>query len=100
MYNITGICGGRCGLFGGDIKKLREDLGILKPTIFASVPRLYNRFFAGMKLKAPQIPKAGMLAGFMGGKVRMMLTASAPLSVEVKQYLVKAIGCPMLEAYG
>jgi len=42
----------------------------------------------------------GVMKGILGGKVRLMVTASAPLSEEVKEYFRKAIGCPFLEAYG
>ena len=37
--------GSSIGFFQGDILKLREDLAALKPTVFISVPRLYNRFY-------------------------------------------------------
>jgi long-chain acyl-CoA synthetase len=37
--------GGAIGFYCGDVKKLREDLETLKPTLFISVPRLYNRFY-------------------------------------------------------
>lgn len=30
-----------------DNLKLMDDLAVLKPTIFPSVPRLYNRIYAG-----------------------------------------------------
>jgi len=44
--------GCRCGYFGGDILKLvGEDLPMLKPTFFPSVPRLYNRIFSQVKGK-------------------------------------------------
>jgi long-chain acyl-CoA synthetase len=36
---------GRYGIFGGDVRQIKEDLGILKPDIFVSVPRLYNKFY-------------------------------------------------------
>lgn len=36
---------GKYGLFNGNVLKLKDDLAILKPTIFASVPRLYNKFY-------------------------------------------------------
>ena len=35
----------RCGFYGGDILKLTEDLQVLKPTFFPSVPRLYNKIY-------------------------------------------------------
>jgi long-chain acyl-CoA synthetase len=36
---------GRYGIFGGDVRKIKEDLAILKPDIFVSVPRLFNKFY-------------------------------------------------------
>lgn len=36
---------GRYGIFGGDVRQLKVDLGILKPDFFVSVPRLFNKFF-------------------------------------------------------
>jgi len=40
-----------CGFFGGNVMKLTEDIGILKPTFFASVPRLFNKFYDKIKAK-------------------------------------------------
>jgi len=42
--NATSITYGmRCGFFGGNPLKLVEDMQLLKPTFFATVPRLLNR---------------------------------------------------------
>lgn len=38
-------CGAAIGFYQGDILKLMDDLEVLRPTIFASVPRLYNRIY-------------------------------------------------------
>jgi long-chain acyl-CoA synthetase len=43
--------GAKIGMYQGDILKLKEDLAILKPTLFVSVPRLFNRFYDGMQAK-------------------------------------------------
>ncbi|KAL8524688.1 hypothetical protein ACS0TY_014333 [Phlomoides rotata] len=40
--------GGASGFYQGDNMKLLEDMAILKPTVFSSVPRLYNRIYAGV----------------------------------------------------
>ncbi|KAK6139061.1 hypothetical protein DH2020_027184 [Rehmannia glutinosa] len=40
--------GGASGFYQGDNMKLLEDMAVLKPTVFASVPRLYNRIYAGI----------------------------------------------------
>jgi long-chain acyl-CoA synthetase len=42
-------CGGQVGFFSGDILKLLDDIAVLKPTVFASVPRLYNRMYDRIK---------------------------------------------------
>ena len=46
--------GGRIGFFRGDIKLLIEDIQVLKPTLFISVPRLLNRIYdkVGVQLSA------------------------------------------------
>lgn len=35
--------------YQGDYTKLKEDLADVRPTLFASVPRIYNKFSAGIK---------------------------------------------------
>lgn len=39
----------RCS--SGDILKLKDDCQIIKPTIFLSVPRIFNRIVEGVKAK-------------------------------------------------
>ena len=41
MFNFGAATGNYCG----DIKKIVEDINILKPTFFPCVPRLFNRIF-------------------------------------------------------
>ncbi|KAF5813638.1 putative long-chain-fatty-acid--CoA ligase [Helianthus annuus] len=41
-------CGIAVGFYQGDNLKLMDDLAVLRPTIFCSVPRLYNRIYAGI----------------------------------------------------
>uniref|UniRef100_A0A2N9EE49 Long-chain-fatty-acid--CoA ligase n=1 Tax=Fagus sylvatica TaxID=28930 RepID=A0A2N9EE49_FAGSY len=40
--------GGAIGFYQGDNLKLMDDLAALRPTIFCSVPRLYNRIYDGI----------------------------------------------------
>lgn len=42
---------GVVGIFSGDILKIREDCEILKPTIFLTVPRLFNKMHDAIKNK-------------------------------------------------
>ncbi|XP_047310054.1 long chain acyl-CoA synthetase 6, peroxisomal-like isoform X2 [Impatiens glandulifera] len=40
--------GASVGFYQGDNLKLMDDMAVLRPTIFSSVPRLYNRIYAGI----------------------------------------------------
>ncbi|KAL6046229.1 medium-chain fatty acid-CoA ligase faa2 [Balamuthia mandrillaris] len=40
------------------------------------------------------------LQGIMGGNVRAMLSGGAPLSPSVHEFLMVAMGCPLVQAYG
>jgi len=39
------VRGSTMGMYNGDTLKLKQDLLDFRPTVFASVPRLYNRFY-------------------------------------------------------
>ena len=45
------IAGCRIGYYQGDPAKLTDDCQALKPTLFPSVPRLYNKIFNVLKTK-------------------------------------------------
>lgn len=45
ILGLSITCGMKVGFFSGNVQKITEDLGVLKPTLFPSVPRLYNRIF-------------------------------------------------------
>jgi long-chain acyl-CoA synthetase len=51
MFGVSLAYGVRCGFFSGNVQKISEDLAVLKPTIFPSVPRLYNRIYQGIQDK-------------------------------------------------
>jgi long-chain acyl-CoA synthetase len=71
--------GAAIGFFRGDVQKITEDLQELTPTIFPSVPRLFNRIFdkindgarqaggikASMFEMAVGAKKAGLKSGFV-----------------------------------
>lgn len=37
--------------FSGDVQKIKDDLALVKPTIFVSVPRLFSRFHEVLRSK-------------------------------------------------
>ncbi|XP_023731133.1 long chain acyl-CoA synthetase 7, peroxisomal [Lactuca sativa] len=45
---MLSYCGVAVGFYQGDNLKLMDDLAVLRPTLFCSVPRLYNRIYAGI----------------------------------------------------
>lgn len=127
---LTGV-GARCGFYRGDTLKLLEDVGELQPTVFVSVPRLFNRIYdkvwAGVKAKGSTAESlfgmaysskkgnlsSGSVSHFLwdrvffknvqsrlGGRVRFMISGSAPLSPQVMEFLRIAFACEVLEGYG
>lgn len=74
-YNSFGMS---IGFFQGDILKIREDLAELKPTIFPSVPRLFNRFYDVISQQ---------LSSLTGGKKLLVSRALAS-----KQYYYRTQG--------
>ena len=55
---------GRIGIYGGDVAKIDQDLALLKPTFFASVPRMLNKFYEGIN------KKMGAVTGISGAIAR------------------------------
>ena len=46
VISMGALAFGACiGFYGGDTLKLKDDLEKWKPTVFASVPRLYSKFY-------------------------------------------------------
>ena len=132
MFGIAVMIGARVGYYHGDTLKLTEDCQVLKPTVFPSVPRLYNKIFAQIQggfskltgCKKWLADKAvasktyylnkdasyhhgcydslifGKVQKLLGGQMRFMVTASAPISKEVLDMMKIAFACPVIEAYG
>ena len=111
---------------------MKDDLAIVKPTLFLSVPRLYSRFYEvltakfnevkGMTKKALDYALSTKLDNLkstgvythriydmvffaktreaLGGRVRLMVSGSAPLLPEVQNFLKVCMCAPLLEGYG
>lgn len=126
------INGAPVALFGGNIRKIKDDLAIFKPTIFVSVPRLYNKFYDAIqtkvkgatglkgkllrhaiKTKLENLEEDGEIThklydalvfkkmkAILGGRVRVMVTGSAPLDKDVADFFKIAMCCPIVEGYG
>ncbi|KAF9586695.1 hypothetical protein BGW38_008618 [Lunasporangiospora selenospora] len=121
----------RIGYYQGDTLKLLDDVAILQPTVFVSVPRLFNRIYdkvlAGVKAKgglaaylfdrAYATKKANLRRGILthaiwdrlvfgairarlGGKVKHIVSGSAPISPDVIDFLRICFSADVYEGYG
>lgn len=69
MEHIILWVGGRIGYFHGNVLELVDDFKTLRPTIVASVPRLYNRFGGAIRAASVEAP------GFKGALSRHIVDA-------------------------
>ncbi|XP_069467891.1 long-chain-fatty-acid--CoA ligase 5 [Ambystoma mexicanum] len=130
VQTVVYCCGGRVGFFQGDIRLLTDDMKTLRPTVFPTVPRLLNRIYDKIQSgantpfrkrllnfavarKCAEV-KQGIIRNdsiwdqyifkkvqdSMGGRVRVMITAAAPISPDVLTFLRAALGSQIFEAYG
>lgn len=123
-------CGGAAGFWRGDILGLLDDIAALKPTLFVGVPRVFNRIYdkvlagVGDAGKFKQLlfnyalsSKRSALEGgatssiwdkivfkkiqdLMGGRVRMIVSGSAPLGADVQLFLRTVTGAVVKQGYG
>ena len=72
--------GGAIGYFHGDILALVDDLQALRPTMFTSVPRLYNRFGGAVRAATVQAPgvKGALSRHIVQTKLAAMKSADSP----------------------
>lgn len=122
--------GARVGFYQGDIQLLMDDIKTLKPTFFPVVPRLLNRIYdkilgsvasplrRAVLQYAVRWKQAELSSGIvrnnsfwdlllfnriqasLGGNLRFILTASAPISPSVLTFLRAVLGCLIFEGYG
>ncbi|CAB1319764.1 unnamed protein product, partial [Coregonus sp. 'balchen'] len=115
MIQVSMLChGARVGFYQGDISLLMDDIKTLKPTFFPVVPRLLNRIYDKIlgSMTSPlrravlhyavRRKQAELSSGVanLGGNLRFILTASAPISPTVLSFLRATLGCLIFEGYG
>ncbi|KAJ3215592.1 hypothetical protein HK099_006295 [Clydaea vesicula] len=128
VYGGVPVC-----FYRGDVSLLFEDIATVRPTIFNSVPRLFNRihgailqktlhsgstvtaaiFSRALAAKTESMKTTGALTHglwdrlifnkikqVLGGRVRLMVSGSAPISGEVLDCLRCCFSCEVLEGFG
>lgn len=55
LFTLCLVKGVRIGYYFGDVLKLTDDCQVLKPTLFPSVPRLYNRIYDKIKSRLNEL---------------------------------------------
>ncbi|XP_038858141.1 long-chain-fatty-acid--CoA ligase 1-like isoform X3 [Salvelinus namaycush] len=122
--------GARVGFYQGDISLLMDDIKTLKPTFFPVVPRLLNRIYDkilgsvtsplrravlhyAVRRKQAELSSGvvrnnslwdwlvfNRIQANLGGNLRFILTASAPIAPTVLSFLRATLGCLIFEGYG
>ncbi|KAL0413115.1 UNVERIFIED_CONTAM: Long chain acyl-CoA synthetase 6, peroxisomal [Sesamum radiatum] len=77
---IAAYYGVAVGFYQGDNMKLMDDLAALRPTIFSSVPRLYNRIYAGITnaVKTSGVLKERLFNAAYNSKKQAVLSGRKP----------------------
>jgi len=125
MTAFLGV-GASVGFYTGNVAKLVDDIGELKPTFFVGVPRVYERIMNGVKDRVSQEPgykrwffekafeskKSTGESGWgdmlvfsktkerLGGRVRILVSGGAPLAPATQEFVRLAFCCPVIQGYG
>ncbi|KAI7832118.1 hypothetical protein BX661DRAFT_193457 [Kickxella alabastrina] len=127
VHAILTSNGTRIGFNQGDIRKLLEDITELRPSVLVGVPRIFNRINDQVRAKgglanmlfsyAYGVKKANLnnnvnqhwlwdrvvfkaVREKFGGRIRLVISGSAPISGDVLDFLRIALSTVVLEGYG
>lgn len=86
-----------------DLSTLLEDAAMAQPTNIALVPRvcelIYQRANADRRGSA-DVDFDDLRRRLLGGRIAMATTGSAPLAPELKQFIERLLGFPLIDGYG
>src|SRR6185312_14696085 len=92
LYNR--LYAGASAYFVDDLARLGEYMLEVKPTVFASLPRFFEKIHARIVADG-----ATRIEDYFGGRIRLATSGGAPLPLEVAEFFAKA-DLPILQAYG
>jgi long-chain acyl-CoA synthetase len=92
LYNR--LYAGASAYFVDDLTRLGEYMLEVKPTVFASLPRFFEKIHARAVADGSSDVK-----DYFGGRIRLATSGGAPLPLEIAEFF-DAAGLPILQAYG
>jgi long-chain acyl-CoA synthetase len=93
LYNGTPV------YFVDDLAKLPVYMQEVKPTVFASLPRFFEKIYARVVSEHGKTPDAQAVKDAFGGRIRLATSGGAPLPNDIAEFFASA-GLPILQAYG
>lgn len=97
IYNR--LYNGTSAHFIEDLAKLYEIMLEVKPTVFASLPRFFEKVYAAVVSKHGKKATSQNLKDAFGGNVRLLTSGGAPLPDEIADFFARR-NLPILQAYG
>ena len=92
LYNR--LYAGASAYFVDDLTRLGEYMLEVKPTVFASLPRFFEKIHARAVAEG-----SANVKDYFGGRIRLATSGGAPLPLEIAEFF-DAAGLPILQAYG
>jgi long-chain acyl-CoA synthetase len=93
LYNGAGV------YFVDDLSKLYAYMLEVCPTVFASLPRFFEKIYAKVVGENGKDVDAQIVKDAFGGRIRLLTSGGAPLPDEIAGFFARA-GVPILQAYG
>jgi long-chain acyl-CoA synthetase len=97
IYNR--LYNGTPAYFVDDLTKLYKYMLEVKPTVFASLPRFFEKIHASIVAQHGDAVTPETVNAAFGGRMRLLTSGGAPLPNEIAQFFADA-GLPILQAYG
>lgn len=97
IYNR--LYNGAAVYFVDDLTKLYAYMLEVKPTVFASLPRFFEKIYARVVSENGKEIEPQKLKDAFGGRIRLATSGGAPLPNEIADFFARH-GLPILQAYG
>ncbi len=97
IYNR--LYNGTAAHFVDDLSKLYAYMIEVQPTVFASLPRFFEKIYAKVVSEFGRDASGRNLKDAFGGRIRLLTSGGAPLPNEIADFYAKR-NLPILQAYG